>query len=80
MGRWMVVELTTTNSERVAKARSALVTNGGMKIPTGYLQPAAAKAVDYLLSSGYAGTKSAVISRALLDAHKATSSRPTIHQ
>lgn len=70
----------TTNSERVAKSRANLVANGGMKIPTGYLQPDAAKAVDYLLSAGYAGTKSAVISRALIDAQKTTSSRTAIHQ
>lgn len=72
--------MTTTNAERVAKSRAALVERGGCKIPTGYLQPDAAKAVDYLLAAGYAGTKSAVISRALIDAQKTTSSRPTIHE
>lgn len=72
--------MTTTNAERVAKSRAALVARGGVKLPTGYLRPDAAKAVDYLLAAGYAGTKSAVISRALLDAHKSASSRPAIHE
>jgi len=60
----------TTNSERVAKARKALVDRGGRRIPTGYFQPAEAKALAYLVESGYAVSPVHAICRALIEAEK----------
>ena len=61
--------MTTTNSERVAKSRAALVARGGRKLPNGYLQPAEAKALRNLQAAGYGVSPVHVISRALLDVH-----------
>lgn len=60
----------STNAERVAKARQKLTEAGGRRLPTGYLQPPAAAALDALLSAGYAPSVVGVISQALLDAQR----------
>lgn len=57
-----------TNAAKVARARAKLLQEGGRRLPTGYLQPNAAAALDALLSAGYAKTVTGVISSALLDA------------
>lgn len=62
--------MTTTNSERVAKSRAALVARGGKRIPTGWLQPAEAQALDLLVATGYGVSPVHAISRALVDAAK----------
>lgn len=59
-----------TNSQRVAKARQRLTQAGGRRLPTGYLQPDAAAALDALLAAGYAPTIVGVITAALLDAER----------
>lgn len=62
--------MTTTNSQRVAKARKALLERGGRRIPTGYLQPAEAQALVHLVACGYAVSPVHAICKALLDAQK----------
>lgn len=57
-------------SQRVAKARAKLLQEGGRRLPTGYLQPDAASALDALLAAGYAPTTTGVIAAALLDAQR----------
>jgi hypothetical protein len=59
-----------TNAQRVAKAREKLLQEGGRRLPTGYLQPDAAAALDALLSAGYAPTATGVIAASLLDAQR----------
>lgn len=60
----------STNAERVAKARAKLLQDGGRRLPTGYLQPDAAAALDALLAADYAPSATGVISAALLDAQR----------
>lgn len=60
--------MTSTNSSRVAKSRAALVARGGRRIPTGWLQPAEAQALDLLVATGYGVSPVHAISRALVDA------------
>ena len=60
----------TPNSQRVAKARQKLVEAGGRRLPTGYLHPEAAAALDALVAAGYAPTATGAISAALLDAQR----------
>jgi hypothetical protein len=60
----------TTNAQRVAKARAALIERGGRQVPPIYLQPEAANALQELLDSQYAGSTVAAISKALIDACK----------
>lgn len=60
----------TTNAQRVAKARAKLTEAGGRRIPTGWLQPDAAAAIDALVAAGYAPTATGAIAQALLDAQR----------
>ena len=55
-----------TPAERVRRARAALVERGGKRIPTGYLQPDAAAALQKLVDCGYAPSPVAAISKALM--------------
>lgn len=55
-----------TPAERVARARIALVERGGRRMPSGYLQPDAAAALQKLVDCGYASSPVAAISKALL--------------
>jgi hypothetical protein len=55
-------------SERVAKSRAALEKRGGVKLPAGWLQPDAAKALKYLHKRGYAPTRTGCIARSLTEA------------
>ena len=59
-----------TPAQRVARAQTALVARGGRRIPSGYLQPDAAQALDALVASGYARSPVAAISAALMDAQR----------
>jgi hypothetical protein len=52
------------------KAMAALKARGGRRIPSGYLQPEEAQALDELIKAGYAASPLAVMKSALLDAHK----------
>lgn len=53
---------------RVKKTRALLVKRGGVKIPTGFFQPDAAAALDYLHKRGFGTTRVGCIARALLEA------------
>ena len=46
-------------------------------MPSGYLQPDVASALQALIDSGYAQSPVAVINRAILDAYKKTCKNPT---
>lgn len=59
-----------TKSQHVAKSRERLVAAGGRRLPTCYLQPDAAAALDALLAAGYGSTVAGVLSAALLDAKR----------
>lgn len=59
-----------TASQRVAQARERLVAAGGRRLPTCYLQPEAAAALDALLAAGYGSTVAGVLSAALMDAQR----------
>ena len=61
-----MIEKSLTPSQRVARARIALVKRGGRRIPTGYLQPDAAAALQKLVDCGYAPSPVAAISKALM--------------
>jgi len=66
-----------TPAQRVRKAQQALKERGGLRMPSGYLQPDAAQALSDLVASGYGASPVAVISAALLDAkRKITRSKP----
>jgi len=60
----------------VAKSREALEARGGVRLPTGWLQPDAARALHYLHMRGPDSTRLACISRALIDAAEALRRRP----
>ena len=64
------VKTPLTPAQRVARAQTALVARGGRRIPSGYLQPDAAQALESLVQAGYAASPVAAISAALLDAQK----------
>ena len=57
-------------AETVARARAALEARGGIRIPTGWLQPEAAQALKALVAAGYAETRVGAIAQALLDAQR----------
>lgn len=59
-----------SKSQAVARSRQKLTQAGGRRLPTGYLQPDAAAALDALLQAGYAPTATGVIASALLDARR----------
>lgn len=61
---------TLTPAQRVRRAEASLKERGGRRMPNGYLQPDAAKALDDLVTTGYAPSPVAAISAALLDARK----------
>lgn len=63
-----------TQSERVQRSQAALAARGGRRMHTS-LQPEVARALDDLVASGYAHTASAVIAKALMQAHS-KASRP----
>ena len=55
-----------TPAQRVARAQAALIERGGRRMPSGYLQPDAAAALQKLVACGYAPSPVAAISKALL--------------
>lgn len=59
-----------TTSQRVAAYRRRLIDAGAQRLPTGILPPDAAQALDHLVASGYAPSRVAAISRALVEAQK----------
>ena len=59
-----------TPAQRVRNAEASLVARGGRRMPNGYLQPDAAKALAALVENGYAASPVAVISAALMEAQK----------
>ena len=63
-----------TASQQVQISQAALIARGGRRLHTS-LQPKVAQALDSLLASGYAHNASAVIAKALMQAHS-KSSRP----
>ena len=63
-----------TQSQKVQRSQAALAARGGRRLYAN-LQPEVAQALDSLLASGYAHNASAVIAKALLQAHS-KSSRP----
>lgn len=65
-----------TPAQRVRRAEAKLKEAGGRRIPGGFLQPDAAKALESLVQSGYAASPVAVISTALLDARARLSVQP----
>lgn len=66
-------------ADRVAKSRAALEKRGGVKLPTGWLQPEPAHAMEYLLSHGYATTRIGCIAKALFDTAEALRNRTSKH-
>lgn len=60
----------TSTSESVRKCQQALIDRGGRRMPSGYLQPDVAQALDELVKAEYAKSPVAVISAALLDARR----------
>lgn len=65
-----------TPAQRVRRAQAALVERGGRRMPSGYLQPDAARALQSLVDTGYAPSPVAAISAALLDAQARASAHP----
>ena len=63
-----------TQSERVQRSQAALAARGGRRMHMS-LQPEVARALDELVAAGYAHNASAVIAKALLQAHS-KASRP----
>lgn len=60
----------STNALSVRKSEEALKERGGCRMPNGYLQPDAAKALKELVDANYARSASAAINLALLEAKK----------
>ena len=56
-------------------SRQKLTEAGGKRLPTVYLQPDAAKALQALLDAKYAPTVSGIVSQALLDAARKVARR-----
>ena len=56
-------------------SRQKLTDAGGKRLPTVYLQPEAAKALQALLDASYAPTVAGVVSQALLDAARKVARR-----
>ena len=59
-----------TNYQRVKRAHATLIERGGKRLADIWLQPDAAQALADLAASGYAPTSAAIVSAALLDAHR----------
>lgn len=59
-----------TPSQRVSRAHKKLIEAGGRRMPSGYLQPDAAQALDRLIAAGYAPGPKGCIDAALLEAAK----------
>lgn len=59
-----------TLSQRVTRSNDKTISKGGRRMPDGMLQPEAAQALDDLVAAGYAPSRVAVISTALLDARR----------
>lgn len=53
-------------AERVAASRARAIEAGARPTPRGLLPPDAAKALDVLMETGYAGSQTACIARALV--------------
>lgn len=60
-----------TPSQKVQRSQAALAARGGRRMHTS-LQPEVAQALDELVAAGYAHTASAVIAKALMQAHSKT--------
>ena len=60
-----------TASQQVQRSQAALAARGGRRLHVS-LQPEVAQALDALAASGYAHTASAVIAKALMQAHSKT--------
>ena len=60
---------------RVRESEARSLEAGAVRMPGGLLQADAAHALSVLLESGYAGSKTAVISKALIAAHKKTTDK-----
>ena len=61
-----MIEKSLTPSQKVARSQTRLVNRGGRRMPSGYLQPDAAAALQKLVDCGYAPSPVSVISKALL--------------
>ena len=59
-----------TGAQRVKAFNTRLKERGGCRIPSGYLEPSHAGMLAALLASGYGGTSTAVIARAIQEAHE----------
>lgn len=66
----METQLKLTAAQHVRKTEAAIKAKGGRRMPSGMLQPAAAKALADLLEAKYAASPVAVIVAALFDAQK----------
>lgn len=62
--------LPKTLAQRVRASEAALKAKGGRRMPGGMLKPDVNEALVALVDAGYAASPVAVISAALLDAHK----------
>lgn len=56
-----------TAAEIVARSRTKLISRGGVRIPGGMLQPAAARALDALVQADYAPSRAAIVGAALVE-------------
>lgn len=65
--------------QRVRATEARLIERGGRRMPNGYLQPASAQALDDLVRSGYADSATAVIARAITEAHARRVKRTRVH-
>lgn len=65
----------TTPSQRVEQSRKKLTEAGGKRLPTVYLRPDPAKALQTLLDARYAPTVAGVVSQALMDAARKVARR-----
>lgn len=61
------VKRPATAAERVKRAEDKAIAAGARQTPRGLLSPDAAQALDDLQRSGYAGSATGCISRALVD-------------
>lgn len=55
-------------ADRVADSRARAIERGAIRTPRGVLPPDAAQALDALMQSGYATSRTACIARALVQA------------
>lgn len=56
--------------DRVRDSEARSLESGGMRMPGGIFKPEVAKALSELVEAGYEQSKTAVISKAILEAHK----------